>query len=121
MKQEKIDLLKEFAQLLKDNGFTVLIDNKYPFRWVYFEKGGRFGDVQDSFYSGFNFGSIHKPCKSHGTGLQTDSNVGLSIESATHALNARGWHHDPEIKHYQNVDEFIRLKNKDEVSEFYVL
>ncbi len=121
MKQEKIEQLKEFAQLLKEKGFTVLIDNKHPFHWVYFEKGGRFGDVQDSGYSGFNFGSAYIPCRSHGTGRQVDRNVGLSIEYATNAINEVGWSHSPEIERYQGIADFIKRKNKDGFAEFYVL
>lgn len=120
-KQQQIEQLTAFAQLLKDNGFTVLIDANHPFNWVYFEKGGLFGDVQPDGFSLFNFGSAHIPSRSHGTGLSTEQHTELTIENAIDAINRRGWGHIPAIKHYQNVEHFIKLKNKDGFSNFYIL
>lgn len=107
-KQQQIEQLKEFAQLLLENGFTVLVDRNHEYEWLHFEKGGRFGTAQPDGFSAFNFSSDHKPCRSHGTGLGTAQHAELTIENAIDAINAQGWWHDPAIKHYQSVEEFIR-------------
>ena len=53
--EEQKAVLKEFAQQLKDNGFTVLVSAKHPFEWLHFEKDGKFGTVSPDHFYNFNF------------------------------------------------------------------
>ncbi len=103
--------LSEFAQTLKDNGFTVLVPKKYEFEWLFFFKDGNFGTVgPDSFYN-YNFGTVHKPCRECGTGYGMARETDLTIKNATDCLIfAPSWAASSEIKavmKYNTVDEFI--------------
>lgn len=103
--------LDEFAYLLKENGFTVIIPRREELpTWFHFFKDGKMGYVQKSYYSGFDFSSEHKPCKNYGTGLGVHQMVDLTIENAIDALNEMGWKNDRnynKINHYKSADEYI--------------
>ena len=120
--EEQKAVLKEFAQQLKDNGFTVLVSAKHPFEWLHFEKDGKFGTVSPDHFYNFNFGSVHKPCKECGTGFGTDREVELSIKHAQNSLGTPYWGkiYGKYIKHYDSVNDFITsIHNK--WAEYYIL
>lgn len=122
-KQIKIEQLKEFANQLKVNGFTVLVSKKHSFEWLYYEKNGDFGTVSPDHFTGFNFGSVHKPCRQCGTGFGTDRETELTIERANESLGIPYWATSldrKEIKKYKSVEEFINSSNN-KWAEYYIL
>ena len=74
-KQQQVNDLTEYANLLQQNGFTVIVSKKHPFEWIYFEKDGKIGTVSPGNFYGLNFSSVHKPCRECGTGFSTDREV----------------------------------------------
>ena len=123
-KQTQIKELTEFAQLLKDNGFTVLVSAKHPFEWLFFYKNGKFGTVGPDHFFNFNFGTVHKPCRECGTGYGTDRETGLTIENANNALIfAPGWATPSDKKaivKYKTIEEFINSTHN-QWAEYYIL
>jgi hypothetical protein len=116
------ETLTEFAQLLKDNGFTVLLPKKYT-TWFHFFKDGKFGYVQFDKYASFS--TVHKPCKQCGTGFGvTDEWSGLTIDNAIKALMfAPHWANTSDVaavRKYNSIDEFINSSNH-KWAEYYTL
>jgi hypothetical protein len=103
---------------LKDNGFTVLISKKYPFEWLHFEKDGNFGYVGPASFYGYNFSSVHKPCKEYGTGLGTASDADLTIQNAIDAITAKRWN-NVEVNHYTSIENFMNHSNN-QWAEYYI-
>lgn len=122
--QIQIEELKEFAQSLKDNGFTVIVSNMHPFEWLYFFKDGKFGDVNADYFYSFNFGTVHKPCRQCGTGFSTARETDLTIKNAEDSLIfAPAWATSEDIKavqKYKFIDEFINSTNN-KWAEYYIL
>jgi len=106
--------LTDFIQELKDNGFTVFTsDKKDPVTYCHFSKNNQIGYVQGEYFGGFNFSTVHKPCREYGTGFRVTPNDGISeptIEWANKAFAFSGWVvGDPQnIKKYNSVDEYIK-------------
>ena len=106
---DNIQKLKEFAEVLKLNGFTVLVSEAHPFKWLYFEKNGKFGYVGQSHYGGFDFNNTHKPSSHFGTAFGVAEMVELNLHFAEKAL------HIPfefnyaigKVEHYKSADDFI--------------
>ena len=68
MKEEtKRGQLLEFVKELKDNGFKVYAPAKVT-TYCNFVKYDKIGYVERGGY-GFNFGTVHKPCRECGTGF----------------------------------------------------
>lgn len=122
-KQIQLEELTSFAQLLKDNGFAVLVSAKHPFEWLYFFKDGKFGTVSPDYFYSFNFGTVHKPCRECGTGFGTDREADLTIENAEKALiHHPNWALPSDIKairKYNSVYEFINSTNN-KWAEYYI-
>ena len=123
MKKHLTEQLEKFAHELKENGFTVFVDRKHPFYWLYFMKDNKFGDVQQHpLDHGFNFGSVHFPCERWGTGLRTATNVLLNISHAYDAINKAGWNTYLEgLKSYKTVEDFLKQKEREKFGEYYIL
>lgn len=123
-KQLQYQDLKDFAQLLKDSGFTVLVSAKHPFEWLFFEKYGNFGTVGADYFGGYNFGTVHEPCRECGTGFGTDRQTDLTIEHANKTfIFAPNWARDSDIKairKYKSIEEFINSTNH-KWAEYYIL
>lgn len=123
-KQQQIADLKEFAQELKDNGFTVLVSKKHEFEWLYFFKNGQFGVVNASHFFNYNFGTVHKPCRECGTGFGITQEDNLSIENANKSLvNAPQWAKRSQlnaIRKYTSIEDFINSIHN-EWAEYYIL
>ena len=119
---ERTQELRDFAEVLQENGFTVVVSAKYPFQWLYFEKDGRLGKVSRSSYFGFNFGTVHKPCQACGTGYSITQQAELSIENAQDSLvNAPTWAKSRDmdkIRKYKNAQDFIK---NNQWAEYYIL
>lgn len=112
-RKEKTEELHKFARVLKENGFTVLVPTykEEPQTWIKFFKNGKFGAVSCSYFSGFDFGTVHKPCRECGTGYGIAQNADLTIDNAEKCLiKAPSWAYSKDvsaIKEYNSVDEFI--------------
>ena len=119
-KQRQVKDLTEFAQILKDNGFAVLVSAKHPFEWLHICKGGKFGYVQANYYGGFDFSTVYKPCKNHGSGAGVLDMVDLTIANAEKSLYNPHWNYSPDIKQYKDVDSFINA-TENKWAEYYIL
>jgi len=107
--------LSEFTEVLKAAGFTVLVPEKYD-TWLYFYKDGKFGTVSKDRITGFNFATVHKPCRECGTGYRvTEDFADLTIKNANLALS-----HHPNwatasdakaIRKYSSIEDFINSSN----------
>lgn len=107
--------LSEFTEVLKAAGFTVLAPEKYD-TWLYFYKDGKFGTVSKDRITGFNFGTVHKPCRECGTGYRmTEDFADLTIENANLALSHHpNWATPSDIKairKYSSIEDFINSSN----------
>lgn len=72
----KTELLKGFVAELKQNGFKVyVVDDNKPITFINFEKGFNVGYVQDDYFGGLNFSSVHKPSQGNGTGFQIHKEI----------------------------------------------
>lgn len=119
--------LNEFAQLLKDNGFTVLVSKKHsnPIGWMTFFKDGSFGHVSKERISGYHFSTVHKPCKECGTGYRmsddfADLTIDNAIESLAFAPNWAAASDRKAIRKYKDVDDFINSTHN-KWAEYYAI
>lgn len=105
--------LAAFADVLKANGFAVLVSTTHPFEWLHFEKYGQFGYVQPNYFGGFDFSSTHKPNSKWGTGLGVFTAVDLTIEAAEQTMRRIGsWNGQiVDVKTYKSPDDFIHSTN----------
>lgn len=123
-KQQSIEDLTKFADLLKANGFTVIVSKKHSFEWLYFEKNNKIGTVSpDGFYN-FNFGSVHKPCKECGTGFRIATKTELTLKAANDTLidGCPHWASKTDreaVRKYKDVQEFITHSNN-KWAEYYI-
>jgi hypothetical protein len=111
----KNEELNEYAQLLLDNGFTIIAP-KEPSTYYHFEKDNKIGYCQYDRLRGVTFTSVHKPCRECGTGfgLEDDRNnqlLSLSVDSALATINcfAPGWASMTDLKavvKYKDIAEF---------------
>lgn len=117
-REQQIHDISNFAKLLKDNGFTVLISTNHPFEWLYFIKEHKIGYVQPDDFCNYNFTSIHKPCIDYGRGFRTATQTALTLNNAIDALNKKGWWYSAEF--YKDIHEFTKYldRNKQSYYEF---
>jgi hypothetical protein len=111
-RKEKISQLLQFANELKENGFTVLLPHREEeSTWLKFYKDGYFGGIECDHFSSFNFATVHKPCRECGTGYGIEDRVDLTIENANKCLiKAPYWASSKDvaaIKQYKDVNDFI--------------
>ncbi len=116
--QTTADQLKDFAKLLQNNGFQVIISRKHPFKWMYFEKDGKLGTVSPSDFYGFNFGTVNKPSHTHGTGYSITRESELSLQSAVDSLALVGWGNGAGVEKYKGAQDFIK---RNAWAEYYIL
>lgn len=87
----KGELLQNYANLLLDNGFRLLIykgRNDQPVTWIIFEKEGKLGYCQEGYFGGLRFSTVHKPSREAGTGYGLNEEFGGEFEpTIQHALN----------------------------------
>lgn len=124
-KQQQVKDLTEYANLLKLNGFTVLVSKEHPFEWLYFEKDGKIGSVSRNHFFGFNFGTVHKPCQECGTGFGIDREViKPTFKNADAALiHSPNWASSSQRKavvKYKDVNDFINSPHN-KWAEYYIL
>ena len=124
----QFDELNEYAQLLKDNGFTVIYhvvkeDEQLP-TWLHFFKNGYMGYVQVHKYRGASFSHEYKPCREHGTGCACVDGAELTIENAEKATGPipswiyRGKRNPEPVKLWQSAEEFI---NRETILKYAIL
>ena len=109
----KNEELNKFAQLLRDNGFTIIAPKENS-TYFHFAINDYIGYVQDNRFEGYIFSTVHKPCKECGTGFRSiDPDwSNLTVENAIHTaqLIAPQWAKkiDREaVKKYKDVADFI--------------
>lgn len=111
--------LRDYAKLLIDNGFRLLIyksrESGAPVTWFHFEKDNKIGYCQESYFGGLRFSSVHKPSKEAGTGYglsgEFDSICNPTIEHAQEAMNLLKpfWANDVNFmpKKYKSLEEYM--------------
>lgn len=112
----KQQLLHDFIERLKNAGFKVyLSDGKVmPVTWCHFVKDDKIGYVESGDY-GFNFGTVHKPCRECGTGFGMEREThNPTIRMAEDCLIvAPSWARSdiPYVKKYKDWQEYVSLNN----------
>lgn len=111
-KKEKTEQLTAFCEVLKENGFDVLrpLNPEYN-TWIKIHKDGNFGSICCSNYSGFDFNTVHKPCRECGTGYVIETETDITIENAKKTLIfAPNWATSKDIKaikKYKDINDFL--------------
>ena len=112
--------LNEFANLLLDNGFKVMI-HKPESTWIHYEKDGKIAYVQIDRWK-TSFSSVHKGDREIGSAFRVSDNVDLTVENAEEALNIPRWalnrYRHKKIKTYSSLEEY---KNKDNILEYTII
>jgi len=111
----KNEELNEYAQLLLNNGFTIIAP-KEASTYFNFAKDNKIGYCQYDRFRGITFTSVHKPCKECGTGFGMEDDrdkelMPLTVNSALATINmvAPNWATNSQaqaVKKYKNVAEF---------------
>ena len=111
----KNEELNEYAQLLLDNGFTIIAP-KEPSTYYHFSIDNKIGYCQYDKFMGVTFTTVHKPCRECGTGFGMEDDrdkelLTLSVKSALETVNtfAPAWANRNDvkaIKKYKDVAEF---------------
>ena len=101
--------LKEYVELLKNNGFTVYGVEGSDF--VKFTKDNKIGYVEFTEY-GFNFSTIHKPCRECGSGFSMHREVfNPTIQEALDCFKlAPNWAYERDIravKKYSSIEDYF--------------
>ena len=117
MKQyTKLEHLNKFAELLLNNGFTLIVRDEPLDRlstYFHFWKDGNLGYVQSDKYECTTFSTVHKPCKEYGTGFRASEEwAELTIENANKALVRvpapwAGERKTRDIKYYSSPSEYV--------------
>jgi hypothetical protein len=109
-KEEKRQMLRDYRRLLLDNGFTIVDIEDVPDQF-YFWKGDRVGTVWSNYFSGFNFSTVHKPCRGCGTGYGIIENtLDLSVFNANETINSRPtWAGKPE--YYSGPEDYVKRQD----------
>lgn len=117
--------LLDYIKLLKEKGFRVFTTYYASARdnttFIWFSKDDRIGYCQISYHGGFDYSTVHKPSKENGTGFSMNTGVDASIQYALNTLNS--YTEYPEylkgttIVKYKTLQEFINMRNKNEITE----
>lgn len=113
-----------FANLLIENGFTVIRSKNPKYTWLYFTKNNRFGYVDGNKRNGYNFSTRHKGSYRHGTGFSVIRNAELIIENAELCLVRPFEFLQCEIEVWKTEKEFIDYLTKhsfNSMFEYYVM
>jgi len=111
----KNELLHNFVQTLKENGFKVYTSSREEdYTYCHFVEGDNIGYVQTSYFGGLQFSTVHKPCKEFGTGfgLNEDGIYNPTIVIAREAFVRIPiyWQYKSNteaVKKYKNWEEYI--------------
>lgn len=115
---EKTEALKDYAKLLQDNGFRVIVSRKHPFEWMFFEKDGKLGTVSPDYFWGFDFATVNKPSHTHGTGYSIAQRADLTVENAQNCLVLVGWGSSEGVQKYTGAEDFIK---NNQWADYYIL
>ena len=107
--EAKREQLLKFVEELKDGGFKVYAPTNIT-TYCNFVKDDKIGYVERGDY-GFNFGTVHKPCRECGTGYSIHREIGNpTVEMAEDCLRfAPHWASSTDvqaIKKYKNWEEY---------------
>ena len=104
--------LLKFIKELKDNGFKVYAPSKGVTTYCHFVKDDRIGYVESSDW-GFNFGTVHKPCRECGTGYsihrETYPTVRMAEDSLTLAPHWATSEQMQAIKKYKSWEDYVNF------------
>lgn len=111
-KKEQSEQLTAFCEVLKSNGFDVLRPANADYNtWIKIHKDGKFGAICCSYFGGFDFSTVHKPCRECGTGYSIEKESALTIKNAEKTLIfAPNWatgKEIAEIKKYKDITDFL--------------
>lgn len=108
--------LNEYAELLRNNGFTIIAPKEIS-TYYHFEKDNKFGYCQYDHFRGVTFTTVHKPCGECGTGFGMEDDrdnelLPLSVETALQTTNtfAPHWASSSDVKairKYTDIADFI--------------
>ena len=117
MMSKRSEQLKEFTDLLLNNGYRVAAhthEHHTPelSSWIIFSKDDKIGYAQDDRFQGISFSTVHKPCRECGTGFRAvDPTHEPTLKHAESALIfAPSWATYPQrqaIKKYKNLDDYM--------------
>jgi hypothetical protein len=107
MRQAPVEKFNRFADLLRENGFRVAVSENHPYKWLYFEKNGKIGNVNYGYYSSFNFCSVHKPNIQAVTGFLITKANELTLHDAYRSLNRPEGGLNYQVERWKSLDEFI--------------
>lgn len=107
----KSDLLKDFIFKLLDNGFKVYCNADKDLKtYIFIEKEGLgIGYIQNNYFSGLSFSTIHKANIKSGTGYQVETEIiNPTIELALKTFDYRpSWTNDKhKIIKYNSFKEY---------------
>jgi hypothetical protein len=105
----KSELLENFLTTLKAAGFEVYVPEK-PSTYAHFVKDNKIGYVQEAYFGGLEFSTVHKPSHENGTGFGLNRN-GLfnpTIKDAEMAFMIAPYKsYSGTIKKYKSWGEYI--------------
>jgi hypothetical protein len=103
--------LSQFAQTLKDLGYTVIVPKKPEYDWFHVFKDGRMAYIEGSTRHGFNISSTHMPSRECGTGFSVHRNCAtLEVESVNRALTLTDERY--KVERYKSPEMFINSPNE---------
>lgn len=122
METFKDELLENFVNELKENSFKVYaFQHGTPITQVFIVKDNKIGTVSSDDFYGLNFGTVHKPNRSCGTGFRLNDKPETkpTIEMALNSVNVfmPYWYHEKEqpVK-YSGWDEYLK---KNAILKYY--
>ena len=120
-----MSLFTEYVETLKGAGFKCYTsDTKEKPTYCYFVKDNKIGYVQEAYFGGLSFSTVHKGCKKFGTGFGLTEN-GICEPTLQHAVDcfilAPNWAKRDigAIVKYKSWDEYLSnpvnriLKNRE--------
>jgi hypothetical protein len=112
--------LKDFAYVLKENGYKVAASKKHPFKWIHYERNGRIASISAARGGGFHFTNVHKPCYSAGTGFEALDGAELNLYNADFALATPPEFWSYKVDHYKDLEEYVNAKTN-QWAEYQIL
>ena len=103
----KTDLLKKFVDVLKQNYFKVYASQEDKISYVHFELNNNIGYVQDDYFGGLDFSSVHKPNRDNGTGFQIHKEViEPTIKHAEDCFILKPYWASGEVQKYKSFEDY---------------
>jgi len=104
-KETHIKELQQFAQLLKENGYIVIIQDPEA-TYFHFWKQDVLGYVQKEYFSGYGFSYEYKPSREHGTGQRVFEMTELTLKNAQHTISMAAKRREKEEYNHSRAPQF---------------